>query len=140
MVFFCSNEDDLEVIPSSNPSSQMEIADNKLCKIKTDLCCEEFCLDDISKSFFPEGKLEEPLCDDFLYRCKNQLPTISTLLSRLKPQHVIDPFTSEDGKPLCEATILRYKYYFFILRVFFCLGVKFPALVFKTDHFEGYVC
>lgn len=108
----------------------MEIADRKLCKIKTDLCCEEFCLDDISRSFFPEGKLEEPLCDDFFYHCKNQLPTVSTLLSRLKPQHVIDPFTSEDGKPLCEATILRYKEFFFILSVFFLSDGKISRLIF----------
>ncbi|XP_058528728.1 protein shortage in chiasmata 1 ortholog isoform X2 [Ochotona princeps] len=88
----CESE---EIVPSSNPNSQPEEEENTFCIHKD--CFEVFTPVKYSECLSPQSKVQDLFIDeefvfvDSLKNYRNQLPTVKTLLSRLKLYVIKDP-------------------------------------------------
>ncbi|KAM9744598.1 uncharacterized protein shoc1 [Menidia menidia] len=100
-------ENDQEVIPSSNPESLKESdLDQNVCLLKkphiNDRCEESFVK--LTAGQMKEGNTnkdflmpDELVPSDHLLQLKRHLPTLKTILSRLRTLHVADPLLSSAG-------------------------------------------
>ncbi|KXJ18973.1 hypothetical protein AC249_AIPGENE19903 [Exaiptasia diaphana] len=102
-----------EFIPSSNPDSppinfdvwsdlEVEVV-NYLVESLQPNDVEEFNEETFSSQ--DDKLLEEHTSQDFLH-CKNQIPSVSSLCSRLRPKAVQDPFVDDKGVPLSEDNVI----------------------------------
>eukprot|EP00075_Anas_platyrhynchos_P012768 XP_027302021.1 protein shortage in chiasmata 1 ortholog-like [Anas platyrhynchos] len=112
---FHSNNELIEVVPSSNPCSQTDT--EELYLLKKDICMEGSTQDKYLKADFA-SELKEQWQDlqvgdelifvDNLENYHKKLPHSSALLDRLKFFSVRDPLSDSGGQNLREENIFRY--------------------------------
>ncbi|XP_028942419.1 LOW QUALITY PROTEIN: protein shortage in chiasmata 1 ortholog, partial [Antrostomus carolinensis] len=110
---FCSSNELIEVIPSSNPCSQTDIEGPFLLKnVFKEVSIEEKYLKTDYATGFEEQQQdlymeEELVFIDNLENFRKKLPTLSVILSRLQFFVVKDPLLDSEGQSLMEENIFR---------------------------------
>ncbi|XP_078532775.1 protein shortage in chiasmata 1 ortholog [Lissotriton helveticus] len=105
-----------DVVPSSNPNSQLEMED--ICLLSQDGYKEEAhqkitCLETRSATILEDESKDLVISEDIVFKdhlaeYARQVPSLLTLLSRLKPFAVRDPLLDSKGEPFTEESIFRF--------------------------------
>ncbi|XP_077625920.1 protein shortage in chiasmata 1 ortholog [Crocuta crocuta] len=99
-----------EVVPSSNPNSQTEVEEASLYTHEEDYTEVFTLVSNLEKCPALRAQNKDFFIDEeiiFVNSCKNQLPTLHTLLSRLKLYLIKDPLLDFKGQNLTEANFFR---------------------------------
>ncbi|XP_042303607.1 protein shortage in chiasmata 1 ortholog [Sceloporus undulatus] len=112
--FYIHNEE-VEIVPSSNPCSPFDIEEAYMLKKESEKK-EPISDNDLQSSSAPEVVKEqekglyiedELIFTDYLVQYANWLPTLQTLLSRLNIFYVEDPLLNSEGDRITEEDIFR---------------------------------
>ncbi|XP_058024023.1 protein shortage in chiasmata 1 ortholog [Ahaetulla prasina] len=110
-IAFHTPNEDVEIIPSSNPSSQFSTQDYMFMKLDKGELTDRYCLqlDYVPVALKQEGLYieEELVFTNNLTQSAKCLPSLQTLLSRLNVFQVQDPLLNFKGDSFVEEDILR---------------------------------